>query len=108
MEERFLQSDMFHSFMGWIRRATKGVDYDPMFFWKLAAIVLFDWHRFAIEYLDQPMDEVIKHGPGSPRAVFAGARMMMEGVIEGIKAENAEKQSGQENPVEGDTDADGV
>jgi hypothetical protein len=87
MEDRLAESDLYHGFIGWHRDQMKAFDGkgDHEFFWKMATNIMFDWDRFAIEYLEQPKEEVLEHGPSAPKEVYLAARTMMEGIINGYK-----------------------
>jgi len=76
MEERLMESDLFHGFIGWLQRLTTSE-----FHWKFATVLLFDWHRYSIEHLLQPLEEVLEYGPQDVKTVFIAARTMTEAVI---------------------------
>jgi hypothetical protein len=81
MEDRLVESDMFHGFVLWLQGEVGKVPEMSVFYSKLATSLLFDWHRFAIEHLKQPKDEVIKYGPSSLKEVFLSARELTESII---------------------------
>jgi len=99
MEDRLAESDQFHGFIDWLRDQMKAFDGqgDHEFFWKMAANIMFDWHKFAIDYLEQPIEEVLDHGPESARGVVESARTLMEGIINGYKpSQEVESDAGAE------------
>jgi len=77
MEERYMFTDLFLGYMEWVMQNTKSV-----FQRKLAAILIFDWHRFLSDLSGQLLDEVPWDEPGDPREILMLARAVMEGVIE--------------------------
>lgn len=76
MEERYMFTDLFLGYMEWVMQSTNSV-----FQRKLAAILIFDWHRFLSDLSNQSLHEVPWDEPGDPREILMLARAVMEGVI---------------------------
>lgn len=92
LEERYIESDLLHNFIDWLRIQVSGEPSEIDYIWKTAACFLFDWDRFFIDYLKQPKEEVLKHGPTAPRDVYSVASKIMESFLMSRSMANIDKE----------------
>jgi len=93
MEDRYIESDLFHGLLMKLRDEIKQAEGQAEFLWRMATIIMFDWHLFGVDCLRQPIEEVIEHGPESPKEVFLLAHEMVKGVISGSVSIQSERES---------------
>ena len=80
MEERYMFTDLFFGYLAWVRKNAFST-----FQLKLAAMLVFDWHRFLIDVTGMDKGDVPWEEPGDPREIFLMARGVLEQVMKSEK-----------------------
>jgi hypothetical protein len=89
MEDRFIDSDLFHGFLGWM-----GQHASESFHWYIATRLLFDWDRFMLEDLEQSITDISGKGPDSAGEVFLMARAFVEAILVADKKKEIDEADG--------------
>lgn len=88
MEARYAIKDMFHGFVGWLVREIKTEELR-----KMATMLVFDYDRFPMEAGGFSKEEVIENRPESPENLLVGARIIIDGIMQGMTVPTEEELS---------------
>lgn len=81
-EDRAVDADWFHGFIAWFRSCSSVLGEEAKeAVWGIATTLIFNWHSFVMKDLKQSKTMALENSPETPSQIYAGARMVLEGIV---------------------------